>query len=966
MAQYRFDHWTTDNGLPQNSVRDIVQTRDGYLWFTTFDGLVRFDGVRFTVFNKSNSPGLISNRFVDLFEDRRGDLWATTETGEVVRRHGGRFTTYPRLQSLQSNNNPWLDDDGQGNVAYHYGQLIFDENGKAYTNVKVTAYRWSEDRFQPAKELNSNFSTPALTLDEATKWTFLKLIGGEFWTFTTKRVIHLMKDRAPQFYSERNGLPGGQPGLLWGKERFPQAVSRDAAGRLWLTNLQSMQSRLLSQQTPEGFVIHIGYADNEGNYWFGTYNNGLFRARPLAVTPYGRAQGMNFGEIYPLLEGRDGSLWIGAYGEGIFRLKDGTFTQFPVSTNKTLDWINGLSSSLYEDRAGRLWVNGAWQLIEGRYVRAPWAKALYYPRYINPWTMCEDRAGDYWFGTDFGVFRYQNGTLTHFTTQDGLAGNDTKVIIEDGQGGLWLGSYGGLTYYKDGKFTAWTEKEGLPGNTVRALKLDPDGTLWIGTYDSGLGRFKDGRFTRYTVKDGLFDNGVFQILEDDYGWFWMSCNRGIYRVRKGELIDFAAGRVKALNSLAYNKSDGMPSSECNGGRWPAGVKTRDGKLWFPTMEGLAVIDPAAVKANTQPPPVVIEGMRINNQPAALEGGHSAIGNPLSAIRIEPGLDNFEIEYTALSFINSENMRFKYKLEGANQDWVDAGTRRTAYYSHVSPGNYTFKVIAANADGVWNEAGASVRLTIAPAYWQTWWFTTLMAMGAVGVIAAAWAYRVRQLWRAQIAQQNFSRQLIESQEHERKRIAAELHDSLGQNLLIVKNWALVGLNAQAAGNSTHEHLTEISETTSLALDEVREIAHNLRPYQLERLGLTNTIEFMLHQVKTSSDIEFTVELENVDGLLAPESEINLYRIVQEVINNVIKHSNATEAWLAVKRTAVGIEIICRDNGRGFDPVAAARSRASGMGLSGLSERVRILGGHNTIDSAPGAGATITITIDAAQQ
>jgi len=348
-----------------------------------------------------------------------------------------------------------------------------------------------------------------------------------------------------------------------------------------------------------------------------------------------------------LLESRDGSLWIGTAGAGVFRLKDGTFTQYPPAKIKDLSTFTGNTQSLYEDRAGQLRVNGFWRLVEGRFAPEPWINALP-PASVNlVFTMCEDRAGAFWIGQGSGVIRYQNGELAQFTTKDGLAGNDTKVIIEDGQGGLWIGSYGGLTHYQNGRFTPWTEKDGLPGGTVRTLKLDGDGTLWISTYDSGLGRFKDGRFTRYTMKDGLFDNGVFQILEDDYGWFWLSCNRGIYRVRKQELLDFAEGKTKTITCLAYNKSDGMPSAECNGGRWPAGVKTRDGKLWFPTMEGVAMIDPAGVKANTQPPPVVIEDMHINNQAVTGEAWQSAIRNPQSAtaISIKPRQDNFEVAYT---------------------------------------------------------------------------------------------------------------------------------------------------------------------------------------------------------------------------------------------------------------------------------------------------------------------------------
>ena len=961
IAQYRFDHWTTDNGLPQNSVRDIVQTRDGYLWFTTFDGLVRFDGVRFTVFNKSNSPGIASNRFLSLFEDRHGDLWAMLDTGEIVRRHQGRFTTYTEGLELPGGAIPMLGNDGQSNVAIYYTQFDLDKQRTALTSFIVRAYRWSEGRFQPADDLNITFSAPPILVKEANNFAAHRIAEGVYWIATDERVMRLQKGGGFQVYDERNGLPGTQHRLVWEKQRPRRAVARDAAGRLWLTDLESGQRELLSQQTPDGFKILNAYADGEGNYWFSTYDNGLFRARPQAVTPYGKAQGLNFSEIYPLYESRDGALWIGAYRDGLFRLKEGVFTQYPAAQNRSFESFDGFVYSLYEDRAGQLWVSGRWRLVDGRYVPGPWTQALQYPKASFVLTMCEDRAGAYWFGSNGGVFRYQNGVTTQFTTKDGLAGNDTRVIIEDGQGGLWLGSYGGLTRYKDGTFTAWTQNDGLPSNAVRALKLDADGTLWIGTYDGGLGRFKDGRFTTYTTRDGLFDNGVFQILEDDFGWFWMSCNRGIYRVRKQELEDFAAGRINAVNSLAYNKSDGMPSTEGNGGHWPAGVKTRDGRLWFPTMGGLAMIDPASVKANTQPPPVIVEAMRINNQAVPYDVWDAALGSAQTAIEIRPGQDNFEIAYTALSFINSENLRFKYKLEGADHDWVDAGTRRTAYFSHLAPGNYTFRVIAANSDGVWNEAGASLRLTVVPPFWQTWWFLSLAALGVAGVVAGVWKYRVIQLQRRQAAQQTFARQLIESQESERKRIAAELHDSLGQNLLIVKNRAQLGqLVAQQKDPELLEQFEWIVSSATQSIEEVREIAQNLRPYHLDRLGLTKALEVMIEKVAATTKIRFLAELVPLDELFSKEDAITLYRVVQESLNNIVKHARASEVRVRVERLTDSVTITIRDNGRGF-ATADAAAKPSGFGLAGMAERVRMLGGEWRIDSQEGQGTRVTVRL-----
>jgi len=731
-----------------------------------------------------------------------------------------------------------------------------------------------------------------------------------------------------------------------------------------------MQSRLVATRLAGGseFPPYLGYVDKEGNTWIGTLYEGLYRARPQSITTYAKQQGLNRSEIYPVFEDRDGTIWAGS--DKLYRFKDGAFTGYV--TPSTLFGIH----SIYQDRAGELWVNGRWRVEDGRVVRGITNEMLDAAGLV--WTMYEDPEGAYWFGTGSGgVVRYQNGAATRYTTEDGLAGNDTKVIIQDSAGGIWLGSYGGLTHYKDGRFTAWTERDGLPGSTVRALYQDNDGVLWIGTYDGGLGRFKDGRFTRYTMKDGLFGNGVFQILEDAAGWFWMSCNRGIYRVRKQELNDFADGKIKAITCIGYGKSDGMLSAECNGGRWPAGVRARDGKMWFPTMDGLAVIDPATMTTNAQPPPVMIEAIKIDNETVRIDNENGAATRSEPAFQITPRQQNFEIQYTALSFINSENLRFKYKLEGLDRDWVEAGTRRTAYFSYVPPGKYTFRVIAANSDGVWNTEGKSVRITVLPPFYRTWWFLTLAALGAGGAVFAAFKSRVRQIEHRQAAQQAFARQLLESQEAERKRIAAEIHDGLGQTLAIIKNRALLGESTSTDLDSAREQFDLIAAQSTQAIDEAKDISYNLRPYLLDRLGLSRALESMIAKVADASGILFTTEIAELDGLFAPDEQINLYRIAQECLNNIVKHSGASAASVRLRREQDSVELIVSDNGKGFVESGFADSANDGtergfgqtrrgfggprrgFGLMGIRERARLFHAAPTLHSAPGEGTTITI-------
>jgi signal transduction histidine kinase len=436
----------------------------------------------------------------------------------------------------------------------------------------------------------------------------------------------------------------------------------------------------------------------------------------------------------------------------------------------------------------------------------------------------------------------------------------------------------------------------------------------------------------------------------------MSCNRGVYRVSQKELNAFADGLKASVSSVHYGKADGLLNTECNGGTQPAGFRARSGKMWFPTQGGIAVVDPRVISINELPPPVAIEEFMLDNRPAVFH--HEA--------QIPVGLESFEIHYTGLSFVRPEQVRFKYKLEGLDKDWTDVGTRRTAYYSHVPPGNYTFMVMAANSDGVWNTTGASIRITVVPPFWRTWWFFTLEFLALAALLFFVYWRRTSQLRKRNVAQEAFSKRLIESQEGERKRIAAELHDSIGQNLLVIKNRAMMGLIVPDNAERARRQLDEISATASESIEEVRKIAYNLHPYQLDSLGLTKALEAMLKRASDSSLIQFSCSIDQIDDLLAKESEINLFRVVQESVNNIIKHSAATEARVRIEKVFPNILLKIQDNGKGFLMAEAAAEQTSvGLGLKGIRERVRILGGRCTIETATDKGTIISVTIRLAE-
>jgi signal transduction histidine kinase/ligand-binding sensor domain-containing protein len=969
LAQYRFDHWTADTGLPQNIIRAIHQTPDGYLWLATLDGLVRFDGVRFTVFNKMNSPGINSNRFIALYEDREGALWLGTESSGVTRYHQGRFTSYTMQHGLASNVVPGISGDREGNVLVLSGnQVMRWDQGKFFSVATIPPSNdlgmgqtviarekkggfWSVDDRGLSRFAHGRLSVwtrrdglPSLNIHSVAEDRH-----GALWVAT--RDAGLVRIEAGRVAPVRNRVPGQEVWFIGGSEI--KAFSKDRQGAFWLTDLDSGRSHLLTRQLPPTLApldfLRL-HEDREGNIWIGAEGGGLHRARKQTITTYSKEDGLAGRNTYPIYEDRAGAIWIGA--DGLNRFAGGTFSYF--ASGNGLLYSN--LSAIGEDRDGRLWIGtvGGVQVFSGGRLRIAHelGHVLAAPRLVQ--AICQARDGALWFGADNGLVRYQNGATTKFTTQDGLAGDDIKVIIEGADGRLWIGSYSGLTLFKDGKFKVFTERDGLPSNSVRALYEDRDGTLWIGTYDGGLGRFKDDRFTRYTTRGGLYNDGVFQILEDSRGNFWMSSNRGIYRVRKQELNDFAEGKLRSITSVAYGKSDGMLNAECNGGRWPAGIRARDGKLWFPTQDGVAVVDPETIQANPHPPSVLIESFLLDREPVAIDPQRREV-------RIPPDKENFEIGYTALSLINSELLRFKYKLEGLDHDWTEAGTRRSVYYSHIPPGDYVFKVIAANSDGVWNMEGQSLRITVLPPFYRTWWFLTLVALSVMGTVFAAFKYRIHQLEQRQAAQQAFARQLIESQERERQRIAAELHDSLGQNLLIIKNRALLGQLAAEAEPQFREQFEQLAASAAQSVEEVREIARNLRPYHLDRLGLTEALEDMIEKVAASTTIRLIPELVPLDDLFSKEAAITLYRVVQESLNNIVKHSQASEARVSVERKSDAVTITIADNGRGFAP-PRAEAKGGGFGLAGMAERARILGGELSLHSREGQGTIVRVRIE----
>jgi signal transduction histidine kinase len=940
---------------------------------STLDGLVRFDGLRFRVFNRQNTPALTTNgfSFFALLQDRQGCLWAGTLTGGAVRYCNGTFTSLTVKDGLPNNTVVRIDEDEEGTVwiftnpglaKWQNGHLIrvapqpgspfnsyltasnynIGADGYLFGLWRMEAHGWQ--RF--AYGHWSHFPLP-FPLRDPSKLHILSSIED-----SQHRFWYWLPDTPDVYYCVEGGVLTQYAGIP--PEYF--VTYKDRGGYLWATNAAGRCILWKNgHATPiSGFSTPFMYRvleDREGTIWIGTAKEGLYRADPQAITTDEHPNGPQWNIVEPALQDRAGNIWFGSR-LGLFRFDNGKYKNFNHAgdAKERMAWKN-IVSAIYEDRDGTIWT-GTWNglaKLKGPYLISDPVGEEIQGR-IN--AIFRDLTGDLWVGGERGLYRIHDRHCTKFGRADGLVSDSPSVqaIFEDRRGALWIGTASGLARLDQGRFSMLPAAAGL---SVTALHEDASGVLWIGTYDTGLARLDGEAFTHYAEMDGLFNNGVFQILEDNKGFLWLSCHLGIYRIKKQDLNDFAAGRVSLITSSHFGKADGLLSVECSSQGQPTGFTARDGKLWFPTAQGLAVVDPKAVTFNRLPPPVVIEDLTVDGHAADFRTG----------VTVKPGQENLEIEYTALSLIKSQQVRFRYRLEGLDLDWINAGARRTAYYSRIPPGAYIFQVIAANSDGIWNTEGARLAVRVLPPFYITWWFRLFVALSIAGLTYLAWRLRTAQWKQRQAVQRAFSRELLASQERERKRIAAELHDSIGQRLIVIKNLALLRLQDGNGNQAAREQVEEICTEASSAIAEVREISYDLRPYQLDRLGLTKALQSMVQSFGKASATIFSASIDNIDDLFTPEFQIGFYRVAQECLSNILKHAEASEAKVIVRRNGTRLQLTVSDNGKGFTTSGAySEVRKGGFGLINISERVQLFAGKLEIQSAPTKGATINIDID----
>jgi signal transduction histidine kinase/ligand-binding sensor domain-containing protein len=979
------DFLSIEDGLSQSSVHSIIQDSEGYMWFGTEDGLNRYDGYRFTVFR--HDPGdpnsLMDNYVSSLSVGKSGTLWVGTKKGLNVWDKGNEsFIHFPKIDSALSLlerrecNVVFEDTYGLVWMGTSGGLLQFDtQSGK----TKIFLHDTTKKEIYSHNYIRSIFEDAMGTL----------------WVGTIGELNAFNRDNSSFTVHE---LPE-QYGVY--------AICADSTDKLWVgtyegglyefnkTNGTFTRFKVKELVGMANKIFWSLHTDRDGNLWAGTGGNGLLKySKDRKMITYSLYD--NY--ILSLYEDRSNVLWAGT-GKGIHKLdkKREKFKCFADSSPdsqlardvwifyETTDgtvWIgtnNGLARydsnstafictklkgitiySLSEDKAGVLWIGTVGQGLIG------WNKrqSKYQMFNYRPHSPCslsdksvrclyEDHDGDLWIGTNEGGLNMLDRTRNSIKwfkndpkNKNCLSSDRVYSIMEDHSGILWIGTDGGgLNSYdkKKDSFRVYMNESGnlqsLSNNYIECVYEDKSGILWIGTNGGGLNRYDrtTDTFTCLGGKDGLPSEVVYGIIEDTDGYLWLSTNNGLSRFDP----------IKKI-FRNYTIHDGLQSNEFNTGAF---LKNRLGEMFFGGINGFNSFYPENIEDNLYSPPVVFTDFKLFDRSINL----STLISRENTIELQYSDNYFSIEFAALDYTNPASNRYAYILEGLDKDWVSSGARRYVSYTNLDPGDYLFRVRGSNSDGIWNMQGASIAIHIIPPYWKTLWFRSLIAFSVLFTIAMVVRWRFKILEQRTKDQQELSKQLLESQENERKRIGIGLHDSLGQNLLVIKNLAVMGLETSKKNKMADEQLGEISTLASQALAEVREISYNLRPHHLDQLGLTGALKSIISRVSSSSQLVIHEDLDDVNNLFPKQEEINVFRIVQESVNNIIKHSRATSATITVKRNEDHVTLTISDNGIGFD------HHRQGFGLTGMAERARILGGTLEVKSFPGTGTTINVTI-----
>jgi ligand-binding sensor domain-containing protein/signal transduction histidine kinase len=946
---YTFKNWQTDDGLPQMTPRVITQTRDGYLWVGTFNGLARFDGVRFTSFTVNNTPELLSDDIKALYEDLEGTLWIGTAEGGLVRYSNGRFDTLPGSDIAAPMTIHSITEDRNG-------ALWIGASHGLYQVVGGRLSRWTTDGSLAGQEIIGVLPGSRDDLWIGTRTGIYRLRQGEVLEppIISPGPIHLPAvDAAGRLWASyaagRLGfVPAGARTLDAAPESRFKAIAMHLGpeGDFWIGSLGGGLLRLNSG-TPDRFIeeaelpgnITAVYQVDSENLWLGLDLGGLWRLRKKRVATFGEEHGLLTRAVTSMREDRQGRIWVGTFGKGL-HLWDGQ--QFrPINLP-----VHNITS-LLEDGEGTLWFS----TFGGKLGRKTDAGVVEFETEFGRRcrTLFQDREGGIWLGTvRNGVEHLLEGRLTRHTTRQGLSSDYIRTITQDRAGDIWVGTSRGLNRIKGGEIERFFREDGLAGEHVRSLFVDSQGTLWIGS-TGGLTRWHGGRLQSIGTEQGLISDWIEQIIEDDHGHLWLGSNHGLMRIHLRELNDCVSGITSFIHVTAFGTQDGLPLPLSGTGFQPSSLKTSGGKLWFGTGAGVVVIDPAQIKSDSQPPPVYIEELRADKRELTLQPG--AVGPEI----LSAGTQRLVFRYTGLDSSSPALVRFRHQLEGFDSEWVNAGTQREAVYTRVPPGEYRFRVLAVNNQGIWNEAGAAFDFIILPFFWQTAAFQISAVAGSLALTGLlVWGFVSRRHKRQLEALEH--RQALE---YERSRIARDMHDGLGTSLVKI---SMLGEMAEDRLSGPDRARPQVHRITSMARQAVRDLDEIVWAVNPKNDTLENFAGYLGHfalehfkdtPVKCHLDIPAALPART----LRAEVRHSLFLAIREALNNVLKHADAGQVWVSLDTTQAGLIVRIQDDGRGFP----AELRAHRNGLGNMALRLEQMGGRMKFETLEGRGTSVAFEI-----
>ncbi len=963
-----------ENGLPQNTVQAIAQTREGFLWLGTEAGLVRFDGVSFAVFDEHSKPALPSGDIRCLLESSDGALWIGTSDG-LARWRDGAVTAFTTQQGLPANGIRALIETG-------------DKMLWAWTDAGLA--HLAGDRFA-ANNLGFPASSITAVLPDA---------DGGLW-IEAGSAGAINRDGQWIGITESFTAPG-QPIFLASLPGDRVALANEtqlelARGNGSIVKLGDVIARYTVGKDLPGTRIQAVMADREGNLWVGT-NSGLARVRNDGkVERFPVTDPLAAASVLSLLEDREGNLWIGTEADGLHILRDQRF--------HILDARDGLSSdaitTVIDDAAGTLWVgtqeSGLNAVAANGKVRTYTVRDGLLSDVIL--SLAAGPHGTIWVGTPDGLNRIAEGRVDAIGSANGLPDELIRSLLADADGSLWIGTRRGLTHWKNAasatsfanaaaQMETYTVSNGLGSDLVGAMTRDASGDLWAATL-AGLSRLHAGAIQNFTTANGLSSNVVTALLPraegslligtEDHGWdvwdghefhpqmqnglskvtvrailndgvghLWFATQSGIARCDCGAMSG-AGAEPDCSHWMEFGTADGLRSRETATNSHPSAWRSHDGRLWFATPRGLVEVDPAHFPVNQVAPPVAIERFTVDDLAQPLHGA-------APRMRVQAGHVHFEFDYAGLSFVAPQKVAYRYMLEGFDRGWTDAGTRRTAYYTNIPPGRYTFRVQAVNNDGVWNTAGAAFSFELEPHFYQTVWFYALL----LAAFAAALLLLIR--LRVNRAEREFKAVL-----GERSRIAREIHDTLAQGYvgISVQLEVLAELLRQRRVEDAQKHLNNAREHVRAGLADARQSIWALRTQDSHETTLPVKLRRIAERA-AGNGLEAHFRLFGAYRALPAETEQEILRIAQEAIHNVKKHAGASQLTVQLEYLPDEVNLEVRDDGKGLNANGRMEPEPGHYGLMGMKERASAIGGSLEVTGAPGEGTRVALKTPAPRE